>query len=230
MACLRILLLACRHCLHFLSIAGKCCFPQNSGRTNHKGCQNTTLHHRDSAKNPCPEATFNARSHKRLLHPSLLSKSLQILHIFSIPLQRNPLQVIQIFADDPDCHNGTGIVPGTPNYELAHDVVVVRSTSGSNPGGYIKVSRMVFSYTEKTDILRDYPNKATGLAGMTIPSLALPAQLVASLDISQEFSICLPSTAKLADVLFFSHDAPVEEQLLHRRLLHRPTWRPSQQP
>ncbi|GLJ52734.1 hypothetical protein SUGI_1122970 [Cryptomeria japonica] len=103
----------------------------------------------------------------------------------------------------PGCHNGTCVVPGLPNYELARDVASIRATSGSNPGGYVKASGVVFACTEETDTFRDYPSKATGLAGMTASSLALPAQLSASLGISREFAICLPSTANSPGALFF---------------------------
>ncbi|GLJ52735.1 hypothetical protein SUGI_1122980 [Cryptomeria japonica] len=103
----------------------------------------------------------------------------------------------------PGCHNGTCVVPGVPSYELARDVVAMRSTSGSNPGGYVKASRVVFSCADETDTFRDYPSKATGLAGMTASKLAMPSQLAASLGISREFAICLPSTPRSPGALFF---------------------------
>uniref|UniRef100_A0A7N1A8E0 Peptidase A1 domain-containing protein n=1 Tax=Kalanchoe fedtschenkoi TaxID=63787 RepID=A0A7N1A8E0_KALFE len=97
----------------------------------------------------------------------------------------------------PDCGNTScKIWPNNPvrqfatNGDLIQDVLVIRSTDGSNPGGLVKASKFLTGCTG-TNFLELLANGANGMAGLGRADTSMPSQLAATFSFDRKFAVCL---------------------------------------
>ncbi|XP_050366168.1 probable aspartic proteinase GIP2 [Argentina anserina] len=113
----------------------------------------------------------------------------------------------------PGCNNNTcGVNPDNSvthtatGGEVAHDVVSIQSTTGSNPGQNVTVSNFLFACAP-TFLLSGLASGVSGMAGLGRTKIALSSQFASAFSFKRKFALCLSSSTSANGVAFFG-DGP----------------------
>ncbi|PSR92692.1 Aspartic peptidase protein [Actinidia chinensis var. chinensis] len=112
--------------------------------------------------------------------------------------------------------------------DVVTDVLAVQSTDGSNPGPIVSVRRFPF-VCGTAFVSQGLASGVTGMAGLGITNLSLPAQFASAFKFPNKFAVCLSSSTNSPGVIFFGNgpyvllpNVDVSEPLVYTPLIKNP--------
>ncbi|GFZ14094.1 eukaryotic aspartyl protease family protein [Actinidia rufa] len=112
--------------------------------------------------------------------------------------------------------------------DVVTDVLAVQSTDGSNPGPIVSIRRFPF-VCGNAFVLQGLASGVTGMAGLGITNISLPAQFASAFKFPNKFALCLSSSTNSPGVIFFGNgpyvllpNVDVSEPLVYTPLIKNP--------